>query len=951
MASRHAHSLVLAGLIGSLAFALAQSFGCRGVTSTETQPAVVRQNGARPAPAPSASVKLPPQSDLQRALAEVSKGRYAAAEEDLKRIIEQQPESRPRAELALAEVEAMTARTESALARTRPHCQPSDGLAYEACRIAAEVLRRRGDIDAAYWLLAPFADIAGARALQLALAELLADRGRITEARVQYQRLVDDFAQGRAADDATQLAIAGRAAHRLGDWREANEFFNRAEMAGIGELTTLLWRTELFLDAHDPSHARAVADEALRFAPDHPATLLLAARVRLAAGRDAEQAEQYLQRALTIDKTVGDAYAILAGLALRDLDFDRVDAHIAQGLANEPTHLELLSLRAVARFLADDKPGFDAAVFDVLRHNPSHARVYRLVAEYAEAEHRYDDTIPLLRRALALDPDDFVVRAQLGMQLLRAGGESEGRDQLERAFRRAPFDQRVKFTLDLYERKIDKGYSTVQKGRFGLRLPNRYRELLEAIVPGWLVQANTVLQKHYGPMALPRISVELYEDQDSFGVRTSGVPATFLQGVCFGQIIVARLPTDEPTNLGMTLWHELSHVYHLRLSKNRVPRWFTEGLAEVETARARPEWSREQDLSLYEAFRQGRIPSVRQMNRAFSHAATLDDLAVAYVASTHLVDYILHTYGFEGVTKMLKAWGQHKSTDQVVSQVLATDLDRLDAAFRNTLHQRFAHFEGQYLPQIKPGSVEAARAALSAQPGDPTARANLAHAELLQGRLAAAREIVAQAPATTAQHPDLLWVQSMIALADQQPGPAQQALEAMVKRGHDGYFVQMQFALLAQMKEEPKAERLALTRAHQYHPRASEPLYRLAAMARKSEDRHAELEALTALAQLEESDVGVHRRLVKLHLQLGQVNPALSASEAAGYADPLDPEAHELRARAALANHDRSTAARELGYAQYLTPTGRDRDEIERLLKQVAHGHAPAPASRGDKAR
>jgi hypothetical protein len=70
---------------------------------------------------------------------------------------------------------------------------------------------------------------------------------------------------------------------------------------------------------------------------------------------------------------------------------------------------------------------------------------------------------------------------------------------------------------------------------------------------------------------------------------------------------------EEKFNLGMTLWHELAHVFHIQLSRSRVPRWFTEGLAEYETEHERPEWSREHDPALFAAWRdhRGAMPSQR----------------------------------------------------------------------------------------------------------------------------------------------------------------------------------------------------------------------------------------------------------------------------------------------------------------------------------------------------
>jgi cellulose synthase operon protein C len=935
--SRHQCRLAYVRSLGRATLvSLALVCACTGVTPNETHPVAVRRAPPAPRTSPThrGSNDVPP-LDLAAALAAVANGRYQVAEPALLRIIEHQPDLSLRAQVALSEVELMTGRGERALDRMRPHCRAQDVLLPQACSIAAEVLRRQGNLEQAASLLAASSD----RTLQLALADILSDRGRITEARALWRHLVDDYAQARiAADDARELTITGRAAHRLGAWREANELFNRAEMTGITELSMLLWRGELYLDAHDPIRAHALADEALRFAPDHPSALLLAARVRLSESQDGEQAEQYVRRALAIDPARSDAYAILAGLALRDLDFERVQVYLDQGLAKEPRHLELLCLRAAARFLADDQPGFEAAVFDVLQRNPSHARVYRLVAEYAEAEHRYDDTIPLLRRAIDLDPDDSSVRAQLGIQLLRSGDEAEGRKQLAQAFRRDPFDWRVRNTLVLYERKIDKQYSLIRHGPFAIRLPNVYREVLTGIVPVWLDRAYSDLRTRYGKLTPQTLFVELYADQDSFGVRTSGVPATFLQGVCFGRTVVARLPTDEPTNLGMTLWHELSHVYHLQLSKHRVPRWFTEGLAEVETARHRPEWSREQDLAVYRALVGGQLPRVKQLNRAFSHAATLDDLAVAYVASTYLVEHIARRYGYDRITKMLKAWGEHQSTERVVSDVLATNLDDLDAAFRESLRQRFAHFENQYLPPDHQRSVEAARAELAKRPSDPTARAELAHAELLQGRLAAAREIIAQTAPDQANHPDLLWISSILALADQKPAPAEAHLRKMLSAGKDGYFVRMQLALARRMQADAAGERAELQRAHAYHGTASEPLYRMAAMANQAGDRKNELSAMASLAQLEESDVNVHRRLVELYIELGQPKDARAAAEALGYVNPLDADVHRLLARVALANRDGISARRELGYARRLAAPGAEREKIDQAITDLTAG-------------
>jgi hypothetical protein len=907
---------------------------CTGMTSNESRSQALGKRDSETAPLRHATADAGAPWNYQSTRAALDAGQFLTVEPELRRLVAGDSVHRAAAEVLLAEVELLTGRVEAALARAKPYCNPEHAQVEPACLVVADAMHRRGELDAALVLLAPLAERQASKAIRLAYADLLRERGRMTEARVAYRSLIDDKSPtrqqpGDPRSASRDLAIQGRAAHRLGAWREANDIYDELEQAGRLEPLASIWRAELYLDAHDSLHARAISDELLAQAPEHPRSLALAARVRSTGMQDTADAESIARKLLTVDASLGEAHAILAGLALRDLDFERTAFYLDRGLRFEPANLDLLSTRAAAAFLADDPVGFDAAIAAVLRQNGAYAKLFRVVAEYAESEHRYADTVPLLRRALSLDPDDPSVRAALGMQLLRAGDELEGRRQLEFAFAMAPFDVRVKNTLVLYEQRVDKDYTTLQNGQFAIRMPREFEPVLGSIVKRWLDESTRELQKHYGRLSTTRLNVELYRDLDSFGVRTSGVPTTFLQGVCFGNTVVARLPTDEPTNLGMTLWHELSHVYHLRLSKHRVPRWFTEGLAEVETARQRVEWSREQELSVYQALSEGRIPSIRHMNRAFSHAASLDDLAVAYAISTYFVDYVVERHGYDSIRRLLIAWGKGTSTEIAMSTVFGASVDTLDAEFRAALRKRLSKFDGQFLPKPQPPAYAVARARYENAPADATALADYAHAELLAGHLAKARDLVVQAHGAAEEHPDILWIESLLAGADQNVEAAERSLRKLLVLNQDGYFVRMQRALLERMRGDPEAERAELLRAHGFHPNASEPLYRLAAMARTSNDEQAEEAALAELARLEETDLAVHMRLVELCLKRDDAKALRAAAAALSYVNPLDAELHGLLARVALQRRDARTAAHEQELARQLAATPAERSAIE----------------------
>jgi Tfp pilus assembly protein PilF len=920
----------------SIGFPKVQSFGllgllvvgCSGIVTAESQPTVAQPRNDKP----QQSTTPPVTKSLSSALTELASARYAIAEASLRHLIAQDPSARARAEVALAELWLMTGKREQAAAIALPHCQVKSAVQFDGCLIVAESLRRQGDLEHAIDRLRPFKNDPTARRLNLLLADLLAEKGLSSEARLLYKRLVSDYNDSRFSKaDAPQLAITGRAAHRLGSFHDANELFNEAERNGVSNVETLLWRGELYLDAHDPKHARAIADEALSYAPDHPGALLLFAKVRLAESRDAETAEHSATRVLELDATNANAYYVLAGLRLRDLNFADAHRFVDLGLVQEPRHLELLSLRAAAYFLADETEPFQQAVASVLKQNPDYSRLFRLVAEYAEAEHRYTDTIPLLRRASALDPNDAQVHAQLGIQLVRSGEESEGRRELIRAFAQDPFDLRVRNTLVLYERQIDHDYTSYSRPPFEIRVPQAYKEALEQVISPLVDTAYKDLSRRYGKLENSPIRLELYSDQDSFGVRTSGVPASFLQGVCFGNTVVARLPLDEPVNVGMTLWHELSHVFHLQLSKHRVPRWFTEGLAEVETKRRRPEWSREQELNVYEAFVAGKIPNILDMNAAFSHATSLNDLAVAYVSATYLVEYLVEHFGFVAMPKLLVAWSQGTPTAKVLANVLKVSVENLNQGFTESLKRRFARFEGQYLPPNKTTPISVAKAELARNSDDPRCIAVLAQALLLAGQIENSRSTLRRVTVKNQHHPDVLWVNSLLALTESNPHVAMKPLDELLHAGFDGYFVRLQRALALRLEGRFDAERDELIKAHQYHPTASDPLYRLITLAQTNHDLSSESKYVTALCKLEESDVRLHRRHVELRLALGQTDLAWTAAEALAYVDLLDSESHLLIAKAALAKHDRIRAKRERALASILASTPADQQRLNGL--------------------
>lgn len=824
--------------------------------------------------------------------------------------------TRARALEGLAETALITGRYAEAQSVARELFAVGGAWRRRGAVLEARALARQGKIEEAEATIRRVVDEPEARGARLLLGKLLIEQGRRADAEPVLMTLIDDYNDGRIdSKDAVALTEVGRAADLLRSPRDANEAFSEAEHAAPANAELLLYRAELFLQNYDPGHAEQVLKELLEKAPRHPFAKVRLAEVRLVQALDFDAAERLAREALGVNPSMPEAYFVLAGVALRDMEIDAAERLIQAGLASNPRDLELLSLRAAARFLADDTAGFERAKRAVLLQDPEYSRLYQIVGDFADWEHRYGEIVSLMREAVALDSEDARALGQLGLNLIRAGEEQPGVEALARAFDLDPYNVRVFNTLTLYEKTIPRDYVSERHAQFSIRYPKAEEAVLERYVPDLLDAAYRKFEQRYGFSPKTPIGVEIYATREHFSVRTSGLPTTAIQGVCFGETLATLAPGEEKFNLGMTLWHELAHVFHIQLANSRVPRWFTEGLAEYETLVERKEWAREQDPELFAALRENRLPKLANMSRAFTRAEDVSDIAMAYYASARLVTFLAERFGRERFPALLAAWGQGERTPQVLKDVLGESADDLDAEFRRWLLLDLARYTEQFVPLSRGGPIDKAEAEAKAHPRDAWVQTRFALALFGAGQTETAKKVLKRALTLDPKQPDARFLAARVASAVGNYAEARRRLEALAADGHDGYAVAA--ALAEVMSELGRGDdaRRALGRARTFDPTQSAPLYALLRDAVKRGDKKAQLEYVRQLAELEQHDPGVYRLLLRLLLDAGLVKEAVAWGQAAVYADVEGFDVHQLYARALAADGERDRAVYELDSA------------------------------------
>ena len=854
------------------------------------------------------------------------------------------------AELALAEFFLSRGRYDEAIAlastaRDRVASVSSrEGIA--AATSLGEALAARGrldEADAAFRSVATEPDAHRARVL---LGRLLLERGRSSEARPFLTALITAYNRRViASTDAAGLSYVGMAAALLESPHDANDAFQEATRADRTRVETQTEWARLYLGHHDVGHAEACVRDALAVNPHDAVALMLAARVVLEQSMDFTSAEARLREALAVNPSLVAAHVTSATIALRDMDLSAADAHLAAALAVNPSDREALSVFAAVRFVAGDDRAFSRAIDAVHAVSPRDTDVFSIVAEHADWEHRYEDEVALARRALAIDPTDAAALSTLGTNLLRVGEEEEGLEALNASFRRDRFDVRVFNTLNFYEDVIAPHYEWIERRPFRIRVHHDERPILERIVPPVVDEAYRALRARYRYTPRAPLFLELYASQAHFAVRTSGLPNLGVQGVCFGRVVTALSPRGGPFDWAQISWHELSHVFHLGLSRNRVPRWLTEGLAEYETSVARPEWAREDDHRLYLMIASGRLPPLSEMNHAFTHARSPQAMLDAYYASTRIAAFLVDHFGMRRVVTLLREYGRGRTTEEAFRRALSTSVAEVDRLFREAELVRLAQRSGDFAVDVLAyAELPTWATAAAANPRDARARAEHAVALLVNGESEAALAEAREAVSIDPHEPFGRFVLLELAVMRRDGPDAAAHASDLIASGHDGYAVRLAEARAAIYRGDVATARASLLRATEIDPARVDAWMALDALAEASSDAAFRRVTLAHRVSIEQHDrEGLAAYLAVLEAS-GEHALLSGLAERVRFTDPENRESHLRIARARIALGDRAGALEEL---DTLAVLGGDLGPVEALRTEAE----ALPAARGRRRR
>ncbi len=542
--------------------------------------------------------------------------------------------------------------------------------------------------------------------LRLALYEALRSAGAIDEAKEQLAELdrLGGTRQWAYRSPADRVALGRVALMVGGDPKRVLElFFDPVKKEQPDFRETYLASGALALDKNDFAlAAKTFAAAAKKFPEDPDAWFGLA---RAYAASDSEAALDAVEKTLKFNPNHTGAQLLIADHAIDAEAYDEAAAALDAALKINPNLPEAHAYGAVlAHLRGDEKDKRDekAARAAALKFWPTNPAVPHLIGRKLAQKYRFAEGAALQREALGFDPEFLPAKAHLANDLLRLGQDEEGWRLIEEVQKADPYDV-VAFNLTTLRYVIAK-FRTLTSEHFTLRMEPREADIYGDRALAFLERAHATLTKKYGLALRDKTIVEIFPDQKDFAIRTFGLPggAGYL-GVCFGRVITANSPAsrpDSPVSWESILWHEFCHVVTLTLTKNKMPRWLSEGISVYEERQARGSWG-EQMKPRYRAMILGEdLTPVSELSAAFLKPKTAAHLGFAYYESSLVVEWLMEHWGLEKIKRLLADLARGVAINAALATHFAP-VEKLDADFA-THAQQLANNTGPKLDWTKP---------------------------------------------------------------------------------------------------------------------------------------------------------------------------------------------------------------------------------------------------------
>jgi tetratricopeptide (TPR) repeat protein len=286
---------------------------------------------------------------------------------------------------------------------------------------------------------------------------------------------------------------------------------------------------------------------------------------------------------------------------------------------------------------------------------------------------------------VAFHEGDYQEASKWMKQALEQGGEDE---------KRKAFASFIEETITLVS-----SFKRVESSHFVISLDEKQDDILTDYLIDSLEKTYQVMARHYGFQPLEKIRIEVYPNAKAFYLATTlsvrDIEVTGAVGIAQFNKLMILSPRALVHGYRWldAISHEYMHYLIFKLTKNKAPIWFHEGMAKYEETRWRngPSYlSSFYQTLLARALSEGKLIRFEQMEPSLVKLENPEDVQLAYAEAASAIEFILMKSGYDGLQKVMKqmASTNQKGAGEAIQEVLGFPFSEFEESWKGFLSSK-----------------------------------------------------------------------------------------------------------------------------------------------------------------------------------------------------------------------------------------------------------------------
>ena len=766
-------------------------------------------------------------------------------------------------------------------------------------------------------------------------AELLAARGKLTEANDAYDWFISYYNAADEIDDADDLLYIGQGAAQFARWNRLSDQFSflvNDLYPEAGRLESNYWPASyaagcLFLEKYNEAEAAKSLKAAL--ALNASSADIHAALAELAIQNfELESAQRSIRAALTINPNHLRAHLMQADYHLANFEPDVAVGVLEEALKLNPRSEETRGRLAAAYGMVDglakdlDSSRMGKEIERALEQNPHCGIFFFALGQALDKGRKFPTAATYFSKAVEVLPQHPIARGQLGLMQMRLGEEETALKILEESFDIDPFNVRVINSIKVLE--VLDGYETLETAHFILKFDPEKDKLLAQYAARYLEEVYPELCRRLDFTPPEKSLFEIFNNARNtdghgwFSARMVGLPKIHTIGACAGKMVALTSPgaMKQNFNWAKVLKHEFVHVINLQQTNFNIPHWYTEALAVLlEDSPRSAEWNK----MLTERVPAGKVFNLDSINLGFIRPSSGEDWQMAYCQAEIYAEYMIKRFGEDAPGKMLAGYRDNLNTADAIQRAFNVEVEDFEKGYTEHLNAIVDSLSPKKTAKT-PRTMEALQQLNKETPGDPEVMAELAFAYLMRKQFPTAGQWADKALAKEEKQPLATYVKARLLISIGEGRRAVEMLEGALDKESPQLEVVRLLAGLRFRSEDYAAAAELYQLAEEHEPDNPEWTKSLAMVYLKSGDKEKLISRLEQLAEADGDDLTLRKKLAELAFEQQDYAEAAKWANQCLQIDVMDASMHVLLGKALLEQKKPGPAVIEFAAASFLQP-------------------------------